>query len=160
MDPEPSDGPISHAFRSHGLTRTVCLYKLAAFLLVAPSLLPGVEARGRLEVIRRDVLISNPGTYKIPDEQLHYPYLYESASGRGYMTYREGPHREARWGPGNRERCVQSGDRGKTWLPWMGMRLELLYQFFVTTAGCCGLSIAGREELATATEWPWDRSWK
>ena len=132
MDLEPLSGPAVYAFPNHGLTARLRLCRLAAFLLLAPSILPGVEARVRLEVVRRDVLISNPGTYKIPDEQLHYPYLYESTNGRWYLTYREGPHREAQWGPGNREQCVQSGDRGKTWLPWMGMRPELLYQFFVT----------------------------
>ncbi len=132
MDLEPLSGPAVYPFPNHGLTARLRLCRLAAFLLLAPSILPGVEARVRLEVVRRDVLISNPGTYKIPDEQLHYPYLYESTNGRWYLTYREGPHREAQWGPGNREQCVQSGDRGKTWLPWMGMRPELLYQFFVT----------------------------
>ena len=49
------------------------------------------------------------------------------------MTYREGPHLESRFGPGNRVQCVQSRDRGRTWLPWMGMLVELLLrQFFVT----------------------------
>jgi len=85
-----------------------------------------------LEVVARDILLSNPGEFGIPDEQLHFPYLYESANGTWYMTYREGPHLEEKFGPGNRTQCVQSRDRGKTWLPWMGMKPELLYQFFVT----------------------------
>ena len=49
----------------------------------------GVE--GTIELVRRDVLLSNPGLYGIPDEQLHFPFLYESDNGNWYMTYREGP---------------------------------------------------------------------
>ena len=52
-------------------------------------------AQGRLRLVARDILISNPGTYGIPDEQLHYPWLYESTNGIWYLTYREGPHHEA-----------------------------------------------------------------
>ncbi|MAV38497.1 MAG: hypothetical protein CMJ59_23925 [Planctomycetaceae bacterium] len=91
-------------------------------------------AQGRLRLVARDILISNPGTYGIPDEQLHYPWLYESTNGIWYLTYREGPHHEARFqSAGNRVRCVQSRDRGKTWLPWLGMKAEpWMYQFFVT----------------------------
>ena len=33
---------------------------------------------GTIELVRRDVLLSNPGVYGIPDEQLHFPFLYES----------------------------------------------------------------------------------
>ena len=88
---------------------------------------------GKLKIIRRDILLSNPGQYAIPDEQLHLPYLYESAGGVWYMTYREGPHLESLFGPGNRVQCIQSRDRGKTWLPWMGLKPEpWLYQFFIT----------------------------
>ncbi len=36
------------------------------------------EPGGSLHTVKRDVLISNPGKYRIPDEQLHFPYLYES----------------------------------------------------------------------------------
>ena len=88
---------------------------------------------GTIELIRRDVLLSNSGLYGIPDEQLHFPFLYESDNGNWYMTYREGPHLESRFGPGNRVQCVQSRGRGRTWLPWMRMLVEpLLRQFFVT----------------------------
>ena len=90
-------------------------------------------AEGAIELVRRDVLLSNPGLYGIPDEQLHFPFLYEAANGNWYMTYREGPHLESRFGPGNRVQCIQSRDRGRTWLPWMGMLVEpLLRQLFVT----------------------------
>ncbi len=91
------------------------------------------DARGRLELVRRNVLLSNPGTYGIPDEQLHFPYLYESNNGTWYMTYREGPHLEDKFGPGNRVQCVQSRDKGASWLPWMGLLAEpWMYQLFVT----------------------------
>ena len=94
--------------------------------------LPMNGAEGAIKLVRRDVLLSNPGRYGIPDEQLHFPFLYESDNGNWYMTYREGPHLES-FGPGNRVQCVQSRDRGRTWLPWMGMLVEpLLRQFFVT----------------------------
>ena len=59
------------------------------------------NACSRLELARRDVLLTNSGRYAIPDEQLHFPYLYESENGNWYMTYREGPHLEAKFGPGN-----------------------------------------------------------
>ena len=119
------------------------MLKLSSLLCVATIMMvPGGElvaealsmkgSAGKLEVVRRDTLLSNPGQYRIPDEQLHFPYLYESANGTWYLTYREGPHLEDKFGPGNRPQCVQSWDRGKTWLPWMGMRPELLFQFFVT----------------------------
>ena len=86
-----------------------------------------------LEIVRRDVLLSTPGQYEISDEQLHFPYLYESENGTWYMTYREGPHMEEFFGPGNRVQCIQSRDQGKTWLPWMGLTPEHeLYQFFIT----------------------------
>ena len=93
-----------------------------------------LSQKGALKLVKRDVLISNPGRYRIPDEQLHFPYLYESTGGVWYLTYREGPHFESRFkSAGNRVRCVQSRDRGKTWLPWMGMKAEpWMYQFFVT----------------------------
>ena len=88
---------------------------------------------GTIELVRQDVLLSNPGRYAIPDEQLHFPFLYESENGNWYMTYREGPHLEKRFGPGNRVQCIQSRDRGLTWLPWMGMLAEpLMRQLFVT----------------------------
>ena len=98
---------------------------------------PGTKlqtAGGRLQLSKRDVLISNPGIYGIPEEQLHFPWLYESTSGIWYLTYREGPHNEARFqSAGNRVQCVQSRDRGRTWLPWLGMKAEpWMYQFFVT----------------------------
>ena len=51
---------------------------------------------GTIELVNRDVLLSNPGVYGIPDEQLHFPFLYESDNGNWYMTYREGPHLESR----------------------------------------------------------------
>ena len=41
---------------------------------------------GTIELVRRDVLLSNPGLHGIPDEQLHYPFLYESDNGNWYMT--------------------------------------------------------------------------
>ena len=86
-----------------------------------------------IELVSRDVLLSNPGVYGIPDEQLHYPFLYESDNGNWYMTYREGPHFESKFGPGNRVQCIQSRDRGLTWLPWLGLQVEpLLRQLFVT----------------------------
>ena len=89
--------------------------------------------RDALELVRRDVLLGNPGRYGIADEQLHFPYLYESARGHWYMTYREGPHLEKRFGPGNRVQCVQSRDGGRSWLPWMGLAPEQwLYQLFIT----------------------------
>lgn len=92
------------------------------------------DSGGVLRAIKRDVLISNPGKYNVPDEQLHFPWLFESPNGIWYLTYREGPHNEAQWNSaGNRVQCVQSRDRGKTWIPWMGMRAEpWMYQFFVT----------------------------
>ena len=111
---------------------------LGAIVLVLPA---GLAAQGRgnegdaggLSIVRRDSLLSNPGRYGVPDEQLHYPYLYESAGGAWYMTYREGPHLESLFGPGNRVQCIQSRDRGKSWLPWMGLTPEpWLYQFFIT----------------------------
>ncbi len=90
------------------------------------------ETGGRLEVAERDVLISNPGTHGIPDEQLHFPHLYESTNGNWYMMYCEGPHHEGLFNsPGNRVQCVQSMDRGKTWLPWMGLRAQtFMYHLF------------------------------
>ena len=92
-----------------------------------------VDAQDGLELARRDVLLSNPGTYGIPDEQLHFPWLYESPNGTWYMTYREGPHIEERFGPGNRVQCIQSLDKGASWLPWMGLTAEpFMYQLFVT----------------------------
>ena len=95
--------------------------------------LPMNRADRAIKLARRDVLLSNPGVYGIPDEQLHFPFLYESENGNWYMTYREGPHLESRFGPGNRVQCVQSRDGGHTWLPWMGMLVEpFLRQFFVT----------------------------
>ena len=91
------------------------------------------NVEGTIELIRRDILLSNSGLYGIPDEQLHFPYLYESDNGNWYMTYREGPHFESTFGPGNRVQCIQSRDRGRTWLPWMGLEVEpFLRQFFVT----------------------------
>ena len=91
------------------------------------------DMEGTIELVRRDVLLSNSGRYGIPDEQLHFPYLYESGNGSWYMTYREGPHFESTFGPGNRVQCIQSRDRGRTWLPWMGLEVEpFLRQFFVT----------------------------
>ena len=92
------------------------------------------EPGGSLELVKRDLLISNPGKYRIPDEQLHFPYLFESTNGIWYLTYREGPHLESLWNSaGNRVQCVQSRDGGKTWLPWMGMKVEpWMYQLFVT----------------------------
>ncbi len=93
----------------------------------------GEDMEGTVELVRRDVLLSNSGLYGIPDEQLHFPYLYESDNGNWYMTYREGPHFESTFGPGNRVQCIQSRDRGRTWLPWMGLQVEpFLRQFFVT----------------------------
>ena len=84
-----------------------------------------------LAVLRRDTLISNPGSAGAPEEQLHFPFLFEAESGIWYMTHREGPHLEDRFGPGNRVQCVQSRDRGASWIPWMGLRPEpWLYQFF------------------------------
>ncbi len=56
----------------------------------------GIE--GTIELVRRDVLLSNSGLYGIPDEQLHFPFLYKSKNGNWYMTYREGPHLESRFG--------------------------------------------------------------
>lgn len=53
---------------------------------------------GTIELVRRDVLLSNSGLYGIPDEQLHFPSLYKSENGNWYMTYREGPHLESRFG--------------------------------------------------------------
>ena len=88
---------------------------------------------GTIELVRRDVLLSNSGRYAIPDEQLHFPFLYESENGNWYMAYREEPHMEKRFGPGNQVQCVQSRDRRATWLPWMGMLAEpLMRQLFVT----------------------------
>ena len=88
---------------------------------------------GTIELVRRDVLLSNPGRHAIPDEQLHFPFLYESENGNWYMAYREEPHMEKRFGPGNQVQCVQSRDRRATWLPWMGMLAEpLMRQLFVT----------------------------
>lgn len=92
------------------------------------------ESGGSLQTVKRDVLISNSGKYRIPDEQLHFPYLFESTNGIWYLTYREGAPIESLWrSVGNRVQCVQSRDGGKTWLPWMGMKAEpWMYQFFVT----------------------------
>ncbi len=92
------------------------------------------DSGGVLRAVKRDVLISNPGKYRVPDEQLHFPWLFESPNGVWYLTYREGPHNQAQWkSAGNRVQCIQSRDRGKTWIPWMGMRAEpWMYQFFVT----------------------------
>ena len=92
------------------------------------------DSGGILRAVKRDVLISNRGKYKVPDEQLHFPWLFESPNGNWYLTYREGPHNEAQWrSAGNRVQCVQSRDQGKTWIPWMGMRAQpWMYQFFVT----------------------------
>ena len=92
------------------------------------------DSGGILRTVKRDVLISNRGKYKVPDEQLHFPWLFESPNGNWYLTYREGPHNEAQWrSAGNRVQCVQSRDQGKTWIPWMGMRAQpWMYQFFVT----------------------------
>ena len=91
------------------------------------------EPEGSLQIVTRDLLISNPGKYGIPEEQLHFPYLFESTNGIWYLTYREGPHFETPTVAGNRVQCVQSRDRGKNWLPWMGMKAEpWMYQFFVT----------------------------
>ena len=100
---------------------------------VAPSGSKLEVPEGSLQIVQRDLLISNPGEYQIPDEQLHFPYLFESPNGIWYLTYREGPHYETPTSRGNRVQCVQSRDRGKTWLPWMGMKAEpWMYQFFVT----------------------------
>ena len=83
------------------------------------------------QLVRRDVLLHNPGSAGIPDEQLHFPFLFESDHGAWYLTYREGPHLERQFGPGNRVQCVQSLDHGKNWIPWMGLTPEpWLYQFF------------------------------
>ena len=91
--------------------------------------------RDALELVRRDVLLGNPGRYGIADEQLHFPYLYESARGHWYMTYREGPHLEKRFGPGNRVQCVQSRDGGRSWLPWMGLAPEQWLAIYHALAG-------------------------
>ena len=83
---------------------------------------------GHLKVVRRVILLSNPGRYGVPDEQLHLPFLWESANGIWYMTYREGPDAV----PGHRVQCVQSRDQGNSWIPWMGLEAQpWLYQFFV-----------------------------
>lgn len=92
-----------------------------------------------IEALRSDILISNDGRHGLPDEQLHFPWLYESPNGTWYMTYREGPHL-ARFGPGNRVQCVQSRDEGATWFPWMGLEAEpLMRQLFVTQIQDIGL---------------------
>ena len=58
----------------------------------------GEDMEGTVELGRRDVLLSNSGLYGIPDEQLHFPYLYESDNGSWYMTCREVPHLESTFG--------------------------------------------------------------
>jgi hypothetical protein len=40
----------------------------------------------------------------------HFPYLYESAGGNWYLTYREGPHLDRLSRPGN-----TSSARGYQW---------------------------------------------
>ena len=96
------------------------------------------DMEGTIKLVRRDVLLSNPGLYGIPDEQLHFPFLYESDNGNWYMTYREGPHFESKFGSGNRVQCVQSRDRGRTWLPWMGMHVEPCSVSFLLRASKMG----------------------
>ena len=86
-----------------------------------------------IAALSTDILLSNDGRYGLSDEQLHFPWLYESPNGTWYMTYREGPHLEATFGPGNRVQCVQSRDRGATWFPWMGLEAEpFMRQLFVS----------------------------
>ncbi|MBO51530.1 MAG: hypothetical protein CMJ69_12190 [Planctomycetaceae bacterium] len=111
-----------------------CLLSLPCQAFEDPAARHLEDAGGMLGVANRDILVSNPGKFRVPDEQLHFPWLFESPNGAWYLTYREGPHNEAQWkSAGNRVQCVQSFDRGKTWIPWMGMRAEpWMYQFFVT----------------------------
>lgn len=111
-----------------------CLLSFPISAFADPGAQQIEDSSGVLRSIQRRVLISNPGKYRVPDEQIHFPWLFESPNGIWYLTYREGPHNAAQWkSAGNRVQCVQSRDQGQTWIPWMGMRAEpWMYQFFVT----------------------------
>lgn len=83
---------------------------------------------GTLELVERRVLMSNNGD--TPDDQLHFPWLYESSNGNWYMTHREGGHGAP---AGDQVQTVKSSDNGKTWGPWPGLPAEpWLRQFFPT----------------------------
>jgi len=87
-----------------------------------------VGTGGTLELVNRDVLISNQGDS--PADQLHFPWLYESSNGNWYLTYRKGRHGAS---DGDLVQTVESSDRGETWKPWEGLTAEpWLFQFFPT----------------------------
>lgn len=88
-------------------------------------------------------VISRAGIYSIddqvtfPNNQVHFPFMFESSDGNWYMTLREGPHV---WGPdgkglpvdtairafyaSDRVQTVYSPDRGESWRPWKGLKAK------------------------------------
>ena len=49
-----------------------------------------------VEVVSRDAIYSIDDQVTSPNNQVHFPFMFESADGNWYMTLREGPHV---WGP-------------------------------------------------------------
>jgi len=88
-----------------------------------------------VKVISRDSIYSIDDRVTSPNNQVHFPFMFESSNGNWYMTLREGPHH---WGPegkglprddseralytSDRVQTVYSPDQGETWRPWAGLK--------------------------------------
>jgi len=55
-----------------------CLLSLPCQAFEDPAVRHLEDAGGMLGVANRDNLVSNPGKFRVPDEQLHFPWLFES----------------------------------------------------------------------------------
>ena len=99
-----------------------------------------------VEVVSRDAIYSIDDQVTSPNNQVHFPFMFESADGNWYMTLREGPHV---WGPNNtglplenaarslfasdRVQTVYSPDQGESWRPWAGLKAgDTWLRFFRT----------------------------
>jgi hypothetical protein len=90
-----------------------------------------------LTVESRRPIFSNDGRTYPPHNELHFPFLHEAPDGTWYMTHREGPHGggirtfgidwddpRANLTADDRVQTVMSTDRGRTWLPWPGLKAD------------------------------------
>lgn len=99
-----------------------------------------------VEVVSRTAIYSIDDRVTSPNNQVHFPFMFEAADGNWYMTLREGPHV---WGPDNsglpienaaralytsdRVQTVYSPDQGESWRPWIGLKAEDTWLRFFRT---------------------------
>ncbi|GAB5562385.1 MAG: hypothetical protein SynsKO_40320 [Synoicihabitans sp.] len=99
-----------------------------------------------VEIVSRDAIYSIDDQVTSPNNQVHFPFMFEAADGKWYMTLREGPHV---WGPNNtglpldnesrslfasdRVQTVYSPDQGESWRPWAGLKAEDTWLRFFRT---------------------------